>query len=615
VSYETAVDVKGEKHLLEVTKVQLRNSENEVIGLIGISQNITTRRQQEDELKLANLVYQHSSEAMMLTDHENKIIAINPAFTEITGYSEHELIGRDPNILSSGKQSRKFYKDLWDELKLTGSWSGEIRNTRKNGSELVEWLSISTIYDERGEVYRRVGLFSDITEQKRNAEIILKQANYDSLTQLPNRSMFNDRLEQEIKKSQRSNLPLALIFLDLDHFKEVNDTQGHESGDLLLIEAANRLKSCVRESDTVARLGGDEFTIILPALTEPHDVEIICEKILKSLVQPFDIKDKRLYISASLGVTIYPDDGTTILDLLKNADQAMYLSKQSGRNRFRYFTPHMQQEAYRRQSLLQDLRNAIPLKQLEVYYQPIIDLESNQIHKAEALLRWKHPERGMVSPAEFIPLAEDSGLIVEIGDWIFKEVVNQVRRCQLVCQRDIQISVNKSPIQFRETKDHLDWIDYLRQHGLSGEHIAIEITEGLLMDDDDTILAQLHQFRDHNIEVAMDDFGTGYSSLSYLKKFDIDYLKIDQAFTRGIAPGTDDLALCQAIIVMAHTLGLNVIAEGIETEDQLQLLIDSGCDYAQGYYFSKPLPADDFIDLLDNSQKIDDLISKISREY
>jgi EAL domain-containing protein (putative c-di-GMP-specific phosphodiesterase class I) len=221
----------------------------------------------------------------------------------------------------------------------------------------------------------------------------------------------------------------------------------------------------------------------------------------------------------------------------------------------------------------------------------------------------------MVSPAEFIPLAEDSGLIVEIGDWIFKEVVNQVRRCQLVCQRDIQISVNKSPIQFRETKDHLDWIDYLRQHGLSGEHIAIEITEGLLMDDDDTILAQLHQFRDHNIEVAMDDFGTGYSSLSYLKKFDIDYLKIDQAFTRGIAPGTDDLALCQAIIVMAHTLGLNVIAEGIETEDQLQLLIDSGCDYAQGYYFSKPLPADDFIDLLDNSQKIDDLISKISREY
>jgi EAL domain-containing protein (putative c-di-GMP-specific phosphodiesterase class I) len=275
----------------------------------------------------------------------------------------------------------------------------------------------------------------------------------------------------------------------------------------------------------------------------------------------------------------------------------------------------MQQEAYRRQSLLQDLRNAIPLKQLEVYYQPIIDLESNQIHKAEALIRWKHPERGMVSPAEFIPLAEDSGLIVEIGDWIFKEVVNQVRRCQLVCQRDIQISVNKSPIQFRETKDHLDWIDYLKEHSLSGEHIAIEITEGLLMEDDDSILAQLHQFRDHNIEVAMDDFGTGYSSLSYLKKFDIDYLKIDQAFTRGIAPGTDDLALCQAIIVMAHTLGLNVIAEGIETEDQLQLLIDSGCDYAQGYYFSKPLPADDFIDLLDNSQKIDQLISKISREY
>jgi len=614
VSYETAVDVSGEKHLLEVTKVQLHNAAGEIIGLIGISQDITMRRRQEDELRLANMVYQHSSEAMMIVDQDNKIIATNPAFTEITGYTEEELIGNDPKIMKSGKQSQEFYQEMWQELTLTGSWSGEIWNVRKDGTELAEWLSISTIYNDHGKVYRRIALFSDITEQKKNAELILRQANYDSLTQLPNRSMFNDRLEQEIKKSQRSKLPLALIFLDLDHFKEINDTQGHDSGDVLLVQAAQRITQCVRESDTVARLGGDEFTVILSELSSTHDVEAVCDKILDSLSKPFEIHDNRVYISASLGVTLYPEDATNVLELLKNADQAMYLSKKSGRNRYRYFTPRMQQEAQNRQSLLHDLRQALKLEQLEVYYQPIVSLSSNEIHKAEALIRWNHPTRGLVSPAEFIPLAEDSGLIVEIGDWVFKQVVQQVQRCQLACGRTIQISVNKSPVQFRETSNHIDWFEYLESHELSGEHIVVEITEGLLMDDEPYILKQLHDFRDANIEVSMDDFGTGYSSLSYLKKFHIDYLKIDQSFVRNLSPDSDDMVLSEAIIVMAHKLGLRVIAEGIETEQQMRLLKQSGCDYGQGYYFAKPLPQQQFMDLLTKQDEFDILVDQIGSE-
>jgi len=598
ISYETVKDQDGKTYLLEITKVKLKDPQGNLLGLIGISQDITQKRHHEDDLKLADMVYQNSSEAMMITDCDNKIIAINPALSHITGYSENELIGHDPKILSSGKQTPHFYQAMWEEIILTGSWQGEIWNTKKNGTDYPEWLSINTISDNHGDVFRRIALFSDITAKKQADELILRQANYDSLTNLPNRRMFNDRLAQEIKKSHRVQLPLALIFLDLDNFKIINDTQGHDNGDALLIEAGKRISNCVRETDTVARIGGDEFTVILSELNDLYQVETVSQKILEALSKPFLVDNVQVYITASLGITLYPTDASTVLELLKNADQAMYLAKNLGRNRFCYFTAAMQEQAQHRLELINDLRQAITLEQLEVYYQPIVHLQTGKIHKAEALLRWKHPVRGMVSPAEFIPIAEDFGLIIDIGNWVFRQTVQQIKRCKQQFGIDIQISINKSPVQFREADDHIDWITYLSDNQLSGENVVIEITEGLLMDDNDTILKQLHQFRDSGIEVSMDDFGTGYSSLSYLKKFDIDYLKIDQSFTKNLAPNSDDMVLSEAIVVMAHKLGLKVIAEGIETEEQRQLLHDAGCDYGQGYHFSRPVAEHDFIALL-----------------
>jgi len=598
ISYETIPRSNAKPYILEITKVKLKNAQGDVVGLIGISKDITNKRQQEEDLKLADIVYQNSSEAMMITDSKNEIIAINPALSDITGYSTSELIGKNPNVFSSGKQNTEFYQLMWEEIKLTGTWQGEIWNTKKNGEEYPEWLSISTIYDDYGNVFRRIALFSDITEKKKKDALILRQAKYDSLTNLPNRIMFIDKLEQEIKVSHRKKQKFALIFIDLDNFKKINDTRGHVYGDALLIEAGNRITRCIREVDTVARLGGDEFTILLSDLADIHNVESICQKVLQALSEPFYISKMYTYISASLGVTIYPNDASSTLELLKNADQAMYLAKNLGRNRFCYFTASMQEQALDHLELINDLRKAISLNQLEVFYQPIVELQKGVIRKAEALLRWKHPVRGMVSPAEFIPLAEESGLIIEIGDWVFKQTVQHINKCRDQLGLDIQISVNKSPVQFRESIDQLDWLAYLAENQLPGENIVIEITEGLLMNNNTSTMERLSKFRTAGVGLSMDDFGTGYSSLSYLKKFALDYLKIDQSFTRNLAPGSEDMILSEAIITMAQKLGLKVIAEGIETKEQMELLIDAGCDYGQGYYFSRPIPGDEFLQLL-----------------
>jgi len=597
-SYEIIPRVNDEPCILEVTKVKMRSVKGEVIGLIGISKDITNARQQEDNLKLADMVYKNSSEAMMITNVRNKIIAINPALSDITGYSKSELIGMDPKIFSSGKQSTQFYFSMWKELEQTGKWQGEIWNKRKDGSDYPEWLTINTIYDDTGEVFRRIALFSDITEKKQAIERILREANYDSLTNLPNRRMFIDRLEQEIKVSKRKNQNFALIFLDLDNFKTINDSKGHNFGDSLLIEAGKRITSCVREVDTVARIGGDEFTIILSDLPDICNVELVCQKILAALSKPFSIIEEQTHISASLGVTLYPSDALSTFDLLKNADQAMYLAKKLGRNQFCYFTESMQKEALDHLELVNDLRKAISLDQLSVYYQPIVDLNTGVIRKAEALLRWKHPLRGMVSPAVFIPLAEESGLIVEIGDWVFKQTVQYIKKCKKQLALDIQISVNKSPVQFKKSAKSLDWLAYMKSNELSGHNIVIEITEGLLMNNSGETIDRLSRFRDAGINLSMDDFGTGYSSLSYLKKFELDYLKIDQSFTKKLAVGSEDMILSEAIITMAQKLGLKVIAEGIETEEQIRLLRGAGCDYGQGYFFSRPIPGDEFIDFL-----------------
>jgi diguanylate cyclase (GGDEF)-like protein/PAS domain S-box-containing protein len=570
--------------------------------LICMTIDITEHKQLLDSLRLSSLVLENSSEGMLVTDENNLIIAVNPAFSSITGYSFDEVQGKNPKILSSGRQDKAFYQAMWQELNTTGHWQGEIWDKRKNGEIYAKFLTINTIRNEAGSVYRYVALFTDITEKKQSDELIWRQANFDMLTELPNRQMFSDRLKQEIMKSERAHLPLALLLIDLDEFKEVNDTLGHAMGDILLQEAALRIADCVRATDTVARLGGDEFTVVLSQLADNTRAEDIAQKILAKLAEPYHLGSKVTYISASIGITLYPNDATDIESLIKNADQAMYLSKSQGRNRFSYFTPALQEMAQKRLGLTNDLRGALAANQFQVYYQPIVELATGNIHKAEALIRWHHPERGMVSPAEFIPLAEETGLIVEIGFWVFKEAVHQVSHWKKLFNEAFQISVNRSPVQFQNHLglNYLPIITYLDELQLSGRSIVFEITEGLLLDAHSGVTDTLIKFRDEGIQVALDDFGTGYSALSYLKKFDIDYLKIDKSFVDHMATDASDLALCEAIIVMAHKLGLKVIAEGVETEAQRRLLADSGCDYAQGYLFSKPVPPEEFEKLLEH---------------
>ncbi len=591
-------NVQGKFLFLDVRKAPLLNHAGEVIGVVGAARDVTEQKADEEKLRLAALVLQNSSEALIVTDEKNHIVGVNPAFTQLTGYSLDEVVGQDPALLHSDRHDEAFYRNMWADINTTGRWQGEMWNRRKNGEIYAEWLTINTIYNEDGTVHRRVAMFSDITEKKKNEEIIWTHANFDPLTQLPNRRMFYDRLAQDMKKAHRAGLKLALLFLDLDRFKEVNDTLGHEVGDSLLVQAAQRIAACVRESDTVARLGGDEFTIILADLDELSCVERIAECILHTLNQPFELGNDLAYVSASIGITLYPDDATTLETMLTNADQAMYVAKNSGRNRFSYFTNAMQQASQHRLHLLNDLRGAVAGEQLQLYYQPIVTLATGDIHKAEALIRWFHPQRGLINPAEFIPLAEDSGLIHEIGDWVFKQAAQQALQWQNRYPTPIQISINKSPVQFQDNPNHCHWHEHLQAIGLSGEHIVIEITEGLLLKNSPEVAAQLLAFRDAGIQVSIDDFGTGYSALSYLKKLDIDYVKIDQSFIRNLVTDASDRALTEAIVVMAHKLGLKVIAEGVETVAQRDLLRQIGCDYAQGYLYSRPIPAKDFEALL-----------------
>lgn len=594
-------NIQGEFKVFDVHKAPLINEHGEVIGVVGSGRNITEQKAIEEKLRLAALVLENSSEGLLVTDVDNRIIDINPAFTRLTGYELAEIVGKDASILHSERQSSDFYLEKARQIKRTGRWQGEVWNRRKNGEIFAEWLTINTIYHDDGSIHRRVALFSDITDRKKSEELIWTQANYDHLTQLPNRRMFLDRLAQDIKKTHRNGEKLALLFLDLDHFKEVNDSLGHDFGDILLIEAARRIALCVRESDTVARLGGDEFTIILNELDDTSRVELIAENIIQALSQPFDLQGKDAYVTASIGITLYPDDALDVEHMLKNADQAMFVSKRAGRNRFSFFTGAMQQAAQHRLHIITDLRTAIAEQQFQLFFQPIIELKTGRLHKAEALIRWFHPTRGLISPADFIPLAEESGLIHEIGAWVFAEALKQAQQWHSIYGPDFQISVNMSPIQMQAAHGKTQWFHDLAKLGLSGQNFVFEITEGLLLDTSSNVTSQLLAFRDAGIQVAIDDFGTGYSALSYLKKMDIDYLKIDQSFIRNLTPDSSDMALSEAIIVMAHKLGLKVIAEGVETEAQHQLLTSVGCDYGQGYYYSRPVDKQAFEALLGKS--------------
>jgi diguanylate cyclase (GGDEF)-like protein/PAS domain S-box-containing protein len=572
-----------------------------VLRVIGTHADITTQKYAEQELQFADSVYQAIGEAVMITDSDDRIIAINQAFSKLSGYAPNEVIGKPANFICSERHGEIFSPLIGHKLNTTGIWEGETWNRRKDGTEYAVWQLIHTIYDDKGNVLKRVAIFSGITEQKRAEENIRRQAYYDLLTGLPNRRLFQDRLGLEIKKANRASLSVALLFIDLDYFKEVNDTLGHDVGDILLQEIARRISACVRESDTVARLGGDEFTVILPDILHIDDV---AQKIVSRLAEPYHLAEKTVYVSASIGITLYPKDASGISALMKNADQAMYAAKSKGRNQFSYFSATLPQAEQARAHLTNDLRGALAAMQLSIYFQPIVELSTGHIHKAEALLRWQHPVHGMVSPMEFIPLAENSGLINQIGDWVFKESARYAKLWGQKFSKDFQVSINMSPAQFKTDSEGFAsaWLGYLREMGLPGKNMAVEICEDLLNTEPD-IINKLRTFHEVDIQVAIDDFGTDYVSLAKYKEFNIEYLKIYQSFILNFASDPNDLALSE-MIAMAHKLGFKVIAEGVETEAQRDLLAAAGCDYAQGNLYSKPVLPAEFEALLLRGSKI-----------
>ena len=586
------------QHLQQVLKPILARLADSSLACLQHAFSEKARRDNER----ARIVFESIGDAVIVTDVSGRVEQLNSVAEKILGWPQAEARGKPLNeVFTIYNEQTGAAASNPVELVLRDGKTVELKNhtvlITRDGRKVPVEDSAAPVKDTQGNVSGVVLVFHDVTERKRAQKLIEHQANYDDLTCLPNRRLFSDRLAQAMKESSRSGMPLALLFLDLDLFKEVNDTLGHNMGDLLLQEAAWRLSGCVRETDTVARLSGDEFTILLANLTDLAVVERIAEKISIALAEPFQLGEELVFISVSTGITLYPNDAGTIDDLFKYADQAMYAAKALGRNRYHCFTPALQQEAENHMRLTRDLRSALGEQQFVVHYQPIIELATGHVHKAEALIRWQHPTRGLVQPDEFIHIAEETGLINDIGDWVFQEAAQQSRRMRMNGHPSFQISVNKSPVQFHYDRDSFGaWLAYLQQLGLPGSSVAVEITEGLLLDSD--VTDRLLAMRDSGVQVALDDFGTGYSALSYLKKYDIDYLKIDRAFVRDMTDDPDDQVLCEAIIVMAHKLGLKVVAEGVETMRQHDLLLAMGCDYAQGFLFSRPLPAEELEQLL-----------------
>jgi diguanylate cyclase (GGDEF)-like protein/PAS domain S-box-containing protein len=581
-------------HTYLTVKSPLYNGQEEVIAVVGISTDITARKRAESDLLLASAVYENTADGIVITDQQGKIVSINRAFTEITGYCADEAIGANPNILHSDRQEPDFYQSMWAMLHSAGVWQGEIWNRRKNGELYPEWLTITTIKNPAQEITNYVGVFSDISAIKHTQSELEHLAHFDPLTDLPNRVLFHDRLSHALERATRYRHKVALLLLDLDGFKTVNDSLGHPIGDRLLQMVAERLKTCVRVEDTVSRLGGDEFAIALANLEQGEDVVEVAQKILTTAQHPFDIDGHSALVTTSIGIAIFPEDGDESNVLIRNADAAMYQAKESGRNTYRYYQQEMTQAAQLRLANEQALRRGIAQHEFEVWYQPQVCLTSGRLLGAEALVRWRDPTHGLIAPANFIPLAEMTGLIVPIGEQVLRSVCADARRWLDAGLAPGRLSINVAGPQLYRS-DFVGLLQrVLEEFQLPPALLDIEITETFILENPPQIRRILNDIQAMGITTAIDDFGTGYSSLAYLKKLPINTLKIDRAFVSDLPDDSHDVAICRAILGMGRSLGFNVIAEGIETEAQRQFLQDEGCAEGQGYLFSKPLPADEF---------------------
>lgn len=598
VEYRLKCKDNSYKWILGRGMIVSRDSQGNPLRMIGTHTDITDRKKTEQQLRIAATAFE-SQEGIVVTDEKFNVLRVNQAFTDITGYKSEEAIGKKPNILKSGRQSGEFYRNMFKSIREHGRWSGELINRRKNGEVYPEHLTITAVKDAKGHTTNYVGMFTDISVAKAATERIEHLAFFDPLTNLPNRRLFADRLAQALVNSSRSSNFGALVFLDLDHFKSLNDTLGHDYGDLLLQQVASRLSNCVREGDSVARLGGDEFVLLVENLSmneveAAHQIEAIGEKILTSLNQPYQLNSHEYLSTPSVGISLFNGNQESSEDLLKHADIAMYQAKKAGRNTLRFFDPLMQEAINMRVDLERELKKAIEQKQFELYYQ--IQMNSaGQPSGAEALIRWKHPERGMISPLQFIPVAEETGLITQIGEWVLNQACLQLQAWQEdAISKDLSLAINVSAKQFLQH----DFVDQVK-HSLKAFHIdntklKLELTESMLIDNIEYVIHTMNALGEIGIQFSLDDFGTGYSSLQYLKMLPLSQLKIDQSFVRDLATDNSDKTIVLTIITMAHSLGLNVIAEGVETNEQLQLLKTHGCENYQGYYFSKPLSITDF---------------------